>query len=76
MQQLSTLRTAQRTLSLREWAGVKRNEFRAWLHAESATFTALCGESFTHKEVILTHLFVIGLALACGVAEWLEGGAL
>lgn len=45
-----------------------------WLNAKSETFSMLCGETFTHGEVIVAHLAVAGLFLACGLAEWLEGG--
>lgn len=76
MQQTTTLRTAQRASTLREWADAKRSRLTAWLRAESQTFTALCGERFTHGEVLLAHLFIIAMLAACGLAEWLEGGAL
>lgn len=42
--------------------------------AKSDTFSMLCGETFTHGEVIVAHLAVAGLFLVCGLAEWLEGG--
>lgn len=42
--------------------------------AKSETFSMLCGETFTHGEVIVAHLAVAGLFLVCGLAEWLEGG--
>ena len=74
--QPTTLRTAQRSHPLSEWAGEKRSELTRWLTAPSRIFTALCGEPFTHGEVLLAHLFLIVLFAACGVAEWLEGGAL
>lgn len=45
-----------------------------WLNAKSETFSMLCGETFTHGEVIVAHLAVAGLFLACGLAEWLEKG--
>ena len=74
--QPTTLRTAQRSFTLKDWASEKRSKFSQWLNSESKTFSALCGEQFTHKEVILAQLSIVGLLLACGVAEWLEGGAL
>ena len=49
---------------------------KAWLNAKSETFSALCGEKFTHKEVLLAHAACVLLIVVCGVAEWLEGGAL
>lgn len=74
--QTTTLRTAQRSFSFRDWADEKRKSITLWLKAESKTFTTLCGERFTHREVLLMHLYCILVLLACGVAETLEGGAL
>ena len=76
MQQTQTLRTAQRSFTLKDWASEKRSKFSQWINSESATFSLLCGERFTHKEVVLVHLFLVVLLAACIVAEWLEGGAL
>lgn len=74
--QTTTLRTAQRSFTLKDWASEKRNKFSQWFNGESATFSRLCGERFTHKEVCYAHLFLVVLLAACFVAEWLEGGAL
>lgn len=49
---------------------------KVWLDAKSKTFSALCGEDFTHQEVLIAHAACVLLIVACGVAEWLEGGAL
>ena len=49
---------------------------KAWIGAKSETFSALCGEDFTHKEVLLAHAACVLLIVACGVAGRLEGGAL
>ena len=49
---------------------------KVWLNAKSKTFSALCGEDFTHKEVLLAHAACVLLIVACGVAGRLEGGAL
>lgn len=49
---------------------------KAWLGAKSKTFSALCGEEFTHKEVLLANAACVLLIVVCGVAEWLGGGAL
>lgn len=49
---------------------------KVWLGAKSKTFSALCGEDFTHKEVLLAHAACVLLIVVCGVAEWLGGGAL
>lgn len=74
--QPTTLRTAQRSFTLKDWASEKRSKFSQWLNSESETFSRLCGERFTHKEVVLTHLFFVVFLAARIVAEWLEGGAL
>lgn len=49
---------------------------KVWLNAKSKTFSALCGEDFTHKEVLLAHAVVIVLLFVAGIAGALEGGAL
>ena len=74
--QTTSLRTAPRSFSFRDWANEKRNKFSQWFNSESATFSRLYGERFTHKEVCYAHLFLVVLLAACCVAEWLEGGAL
>lgn len=52
-----------------------KKKFDTWLNAKSETFSKLCGETFTHKEVLLTHLYIIGLILACSLAEALSAAA-
>lgn len=51
-----------------------------WLDAESKSFTAICGEKFTHAEVIMTAVGTVAVlyvsALAVVVASWLAGVAL
>lgn len=74
--QTTTLRTAQRSFTFKDWANEKRSKFSQWFNNESATFSRLCGERFTHKEVVYAHLFLVVLLAASFVAEWLEGGAL
>ena len=49
---------------------------KMWFGAKSKTFSALCGEDFTHKEVIIAHAALMLLIVVCGVAAWLEGGVL
>lgn len=65
MQQVTIFRASRRTLTVKEWLG-KKNEW----------FSALCGEQFTNKHVLLAHLFIIVILVACSVAQRLEGGAL
>lgn len=45
-----------------------RSAIGAWLDAESVSFTAICGESFSHREVLLTMLGIAALIIAIGVA--------
>lgn len=47
---------------------------KMWLGANSKTFSTLCGEDFTHKEVLIAHAACMLLIMICGVAGWLEGG--
>lgn len=49
---------------------------KKWLNAKSETFSVLCGESFTHKEVVLTHVGLVVFFIILGVAGAMEGGAL
>ncbi|MBP3510590.1 MAG: hypothetical protein J6K19_00920 [Prevotella sp.] len=52
---------------------------RTWLDAKSETFTALCGtegDTFTRRDVVRAHLYLIGVFVIMCVAGWLEGGAL
>ena len=65
MATLTADRASRRTLTVKEWLG-KKNEW----------FSALCGEQFTNKHVLLAHLYIIAILVACSVAHWLEGGAL
>lgn len=49
----------------------KSSAIGAWLDSESESFTALCGESFTHREVLQTAAGTLALMAAVAV-----GGAL
>lgn len=53
----------------------KMLKFQEWLNAKSETFSRLCQEDFTRKEVILAHLGAVVLVLVCMLASWIEGGA-
>ena len=37
------------------------SSFSTWLSKESKTFSIICGERFTHAEVIMTH--IVGLVM-------------
>lgn len=62
---INATRATRRTLTVKEWLS-RKNE----------CFSALCGEEFTNKHVLLAQLYCIALIALCCVAEWLEGGAL
>ena len=76
MQQTIPIRSVRRSFSIKVWASEKNEILSRWLQADSQTFTALCGEHFTRSEVLLVHLYAVGIAAACIVASWLEGGML
>ena len=65
MATLTMTRAERHTLEIKGWTG-KRNEW----------FSAVCGEEFTNKEVLIVRLYCIALIVLCCVAEWLKGGAL
>jgi len=50
-----------------------------WMDAESESFKVLCGESFTHGEVVCVMCFCMSLipaaCLIVYIASWLAGGA-
>ena len=51
---------------------------RNWLDGRSETFTALCGtegDTFTRRDVVRAHLYLVAMFLMMCVAGWLEGGA-
>ena len=51
---------------------------KTWLDARNETFTALCGtegDTFTRRDVVRAHLYLIGVFVIMCVANWLEGGA-
>lgn len=75
-QTIQTYRTAQRAFSLKEWTSAMRNSIHRRLNARNDFFSDLHGEEFTNRHVLLVHLFVTALIAVCGLAEWLEGGAL
>ena len=52
-----------RTSSLSVASAIQR-----WLDAESVSFTALCGERFSHGEVVKTILGTIALVMASVLA--------
>ena len=74
MQQSIGMRRVQPSIAFRVEGIVK--SFNVWLNAKSKTFSALCGETFTHKEVLLAHAIVVGLMMVIGIVGALEGGAL
>lgn len=55
-------------------AGTKSNKtiMKQWLNKKCNTFSLLAGEDVTYKDVVVTHVGVAVLILACGFAEWLS----
>lgn len=43
-----------------------------WSAKENKLFSRLSGESFTNKEVVLTHIFLICFIMLCALAETLN----
>ena len=66
--------TSMKTESLSVAAAIQE-----WLDAESKSFTAIAGESFSHAEVIATGAFSLSLVpaicLMVHIVSWLAGGA-
>lgn len=59
MQQTTTIRTAQRAFSLKQWSNAKRSEFTRWLNTETKFFTSLCGFPVTRLLTIQIHLLFL-----------------
>ena len=76
MQQSITIRLVRRSFSIKAWVNEKGQVIKRWWQADSPTFTAICGERFTRKEVIFMHTYAMAIIMACIVASWLEGGKL
>lgn len=45
---------------------------KKWLEKKSDTFSLIAGEDVTCRDVVVTHIGIIVLILACGLAEWLS----
>lgn len=43
-----------------------------WVDRKNGVFSLLCGESFTNKEVLLAHVYIMAVMLVCCFAEWLS----
>lgn len=50
-----------------------KKKFKEWMNAESKSFSIICGERFSHKEVVLMHVYVIGLFIIVGIAGMIGG---
>lgn len=57
-----------------------KTAIKKWWNAKSDLFTTMCaterGESFTHGDVVLAHLFLLILTLVIGIVGLWEGGAI
>lgn len=51
--------------------------FKNWWNAKSELFSKLCatepGETFTHGDVVLANLFIIGLLFICVLVDMIGG---
>lgn len=47
-------------------------DFQRWLLQESKTYSILCGEKFTHKEVLIGNIVVLAMVAVAVIA----GGSL
>ena len=63
MNKTQTIRTARRLFNLQEW-----------LDKKSESYSMLCGEDFTHKEVLIANIMVLALIGVCVLAEAMKGG--
>ena len=72
--QPSVLSNAERTV--KNWREELSVNAAAWLMARNGWFSAFTGEDVTNRHVVLAHLYMAVLVVACMVAGWLEGGAL
>lgn len=72
--QPSVLSNAERTV--KNWREELSVNVAAWLMARNGWFSAFTGETVTNRHVVLAHLYMAVLVVACMVAGWLEGGAL
>lgn len=72
---MSTL-TIRRTIHVIRWMKETAESVSSRLDSRNDFFSDLHGEEFTNRHVLLVHLFVTAFIAVCGLAEWLEGGAL
>lgn len=76
MATLTIRRTSRRTIPVIRWMKETAESVSSRLDSRNDFFSDLHGEEFTNRHVLLVHLFVTALIAVCGLAEWLEGGAL
>ncbi len=76
MATLTIRRTSRRTIHVIRWMKETAESVSSRLDSRNKFFSDLHGEEFTNRHVLLVHLFVTALIAVCGLAEWLEGGAL
>lgn len=72
--QPSVLSNAERTV--KNWREELSHNLVTWLATKNEWFSAFTGEDVTNRHVVLAHLYMVVLVVACMVAGWLEGGAL
>jgi hypothetical protein len=55
--------------NVKSWKASKAKEFRHWLNSKSETYSMLCGENFTHKQVIVANAFCAATIAVVGLVE-------
>lgn len=43
--------------------------FKNWLNSKSETYSKLCGEDFTHREVVIMNAIILDFILVVGLVE-------
>ncbi len=55
--------------NVKSWKASKVKEFRHWLNSKSETYSMLCDETFTHKQVIIANAFCAAMIAVIGLME-------
>lgn len=69
MQQVTTLRTAQRAFTLKEWTDAKRKSLNLWLSTPSKFYSQICEFPVTRLLAIRINLVVLCMILAAAAVE-------
>ena len=69
MQQTTTLRTAQRSFSLKEWRNEKSKSLNLWLDQKSEFYSRICGFPVTRLLAIRVNLVFLCLTISAVAVE-------